>query len=66
MKRTPHYEVLHHAGKYKVVVWDCDEKHKIVAAMNHRTYREAVNWGRAVKKGAIKLGTTPTIREQAK
>ncbi len=57
MKKKPlHYEIIKHlVTGYNVIVWADDTKHKIVANNAFSSYREATQWGRAVKSGKIKL-----------
>lgn len=61
MKKKPlHYEVARHPeGGYAVIVWESNEKHRVVASKALPSYREATQWGRAVKNGkTIKIGET--------
>jgi hypothetical protein len=55
MRRALHYEIIKHpVTGYNVIVWDSDEKHRIMANNAFSSYREAAVWGRAVKSGKIK------------
>jgi hypothetical protein len=54
-KKTPHYEIFHKDGNYKVVVYDSIEKHVVIAGNSYGSYNAARNYGRAWKAGKYRL-----------
>lgn len=57
MKKALHYEIIRHrVTGYNVLVWSDDTKHRLVENNAFSSYREASQWGKAVKSGKIKVG----------